>query len=109
MELTAIERRWAQKWATAFYPSEPGWPPISGALDDAFWRTLHRSAPALLLIGFRSALLLATSVRFGRSRQALLMRWRDSEIWALRQLVLVMRLVFSFAYFRDEPTRRRVR
>ena len=108
MELTTWEKHLASRWAEAFIPAFGGMNSAGSALDDEFWERFERSAPCLLKLGFRAALILATAARLGRDREACLGRWATSRIYLVRQLALVLRIVFSLAHFSRDDVRSRL-
>jgi hypothetical protein len=108
VELTRLERHLARSWAEAWIPEIDGAPHGGVALDAPFWRRFDRCAPMTLAVGFRAALLLASIARFGRSRTRCLEQWSRSSNYLVRQLVMVLRVVFTLAHFSQPAVRRRL-
>lgn len=117
------ERRLLASILETMLPSPgPGVPGI-GELDlTEFWRRFEESAPPLLRIGLRGAtwglglgavFLLGRPVSFDAlapaDRELLLERASESEVFAIRQMVMVLKVVASFAYFHDPSVQAWVR
>jgi len=117
---TAFERRWRDALLAAVIPAPPDAErPGLGALDLAsFWQSFAKAAPPLLGLGLRVAvwvLTLAPLFLLGKLRlfpslaepqkDRLLCRALGSRLYLLRQLVVSLKAVASFAYFSDPAVR----
>lgn len=117
------ERRWRDALLTAVIPAsalEPEQPGLAEVDTEPFWSEMERAAPPLLRLGLRVAvwvltwaplLLIGRARSFGRladSEQDRLLEQASSSRWyLLRQLVMTLKAIACFAYFRAPTARRR--
>jgi len=117
---TRLERRWRDALLGALIPgAAPGALPSLAQLDTtAFWDEVGGAAPPLLRFGLRVSvwgLTLAPLVMGGRRRlfpgleraeqDAVLRRAAGSRSFLVRQLVVTLKAMACFAYFREERAR----
>lgn len=99
-------------------PSEKGLPPLASLDARQFWQRFEGAAPRSLKIGLRVAVWVLTwlplfSFRYRRPLQRLSPARRDqflrgmyeSRFYLMRQLVEVVKLVATLAYFHDDAVR----
>ncbi|MBI4706238.1 MAG: hypothetical protein HY744_34510 [Deltaproteobacteria bacterium] len=128
---TSVERRWRDALLAAMIPpaaalaAPAAQPPAAAALPGLgeldlvpFWTAYERCAPPLLRLGVRVAvwvlslapiLVLAVPCLFTQlepeERDRMLERAARSDWYVLRQMVVTLKLLACFAYFREPAVR----
>jgi choline dehydrogenase-like flavoprotein len=116
---TPLEARWRDALLAAMIPPDGDRPGLAELDLRAFWQAFEASAPPLLQLGLRAAVAALTlsppfllrDVRpfplLSRAeRDRLLEHASASSSFSLRQMVLLLKTVACFAYFREPSTRR---
>jgi len=112
-----FERGWREVWLDAMLPASGTVPGYVDADTQAFWERYPQVAPTLLRLGFRAALwmLFARSLVRHRAtpgaisvseRESLLADSAESDLFLMRQLMVVVKLVATLAAFTDPEIRK---
>lgn len=122
MRWLSFERRWRDALLAAMLPRlrPDGLPGLAEVDARDFWPRFHAAAPPALRAGLRAAVWLLTfaplflagrprtfAALAPRDRDRLLRRAARHRSYVLRQAVLALKVVASFAYFEDERVRAR--
>lgn len=117
------ERRWRDALLAAMIPAsalDSEQPGLEAVDTEPFWNEMERAAPPLLRLGLRFAvwvltwaplLLIGRAHSFrrlaGPEQDRVLERAASSRFYLLRQLVMMLKAMACFAYFRVPTARRR--
>lgn len=116
---TRAEERWRGALMAAMIPAAPPHGGLGSVPLEGFWASYQLAAPPLLRFGLRATVVLLTVLAplllLGKphlfpslspdNRDRLLERAASSRFYLVRQLVMTLKVLATFAFLRDPATR----